>query len=178
MIKINRYSLVVLLVLISCRIIFAEDGYRLWLRYDLIKNDNLLENYKSAVTFVCIKGNSKTISIAEEELNSGLTGLLGSELKIVDEPDKEGTLFIAPAKDLPLTLVNEFKEKLNKIGPEGFIISKVKMNGFNTTVITANSDIGILYGVFGFLRQLQTGCDITEIQIQSFLLQGIAHFFL
>src|SRR5215217_3708618 len=53
---------------------------------------------------------------------------------------------------------------LKKIGEEGFIIRK--LNG-NKIIITANTDIGILYGVFHFLRLLQTNQNLQQLSVIS-----------
>ena len=52
----------------------AEDGYRLWLRYDKINNPRVLEQYLKNLSSVEVIGNSPTINIAKEELISGLSG--------------------------------------------------------------------------------------------------------
>jgi len=49
---------------------------------------------------------------------------------------------------------------------EGFIIS-TSLLGAKKIVITANSDKGVLYGVFHFLRLLQTQQDISKLNIYS-----------
>ena len=46
------------------------------------------------------------------------------------------------------------------VGNEGFIIRHQKSGNKNVIVIAANSDVGVLYGVFHFLRLLQTNQNI------------------
>jgi alpha-glucuronidase len=58
----------------------ADDGYRLWLKYDLISDVNLIETYRDKIKAVMIEGESATIQIAVKELNNGLTGLLGKTI--------------------------------------------------------------------------------------------------
>jgi alpha-glucuronidase len=52
-------------------------------------------------------------------------------------------------------------------GQEGYVISTKKIDGKNVIIIAANSDIGILYGVFAFLRLLQTHQSINDLSIIS-----------
>src|SRR5690349_5556008 len=55
----------------------AEDGYRLWLRYDRVKNQALLQAYRQSITGLCLNGESATIGAVREELLRALEGLLG-----------------------------------------------------------------------------------------------------
>jgi alpha-glucuronidase len=60
-----------------------------------------------------------------------------------------------------------FNNPLEKLGNEGFVIKTLNHSGMLRTVITAQTDQGLLYGVFNFLRQLQTmkplkALDITD----------------
>ena len=54
----------------------AEDGYRLWLRYDKIKNPVMLAQYRNLINSIVVTGTSQTINIARQELLNGLKGLL------------------------------------------------------------------------------------------------------
>ena len=53
----------------------AEDGYRLWLRYDKVANKTLLAQYQAGIKQVVFPGNSPTLVVAQEELTRGLSGL-------------------------------------------------------------------------------------------------------
>ncbi|MFZ0430706.1 MAG: alpha-glucuronidase family glycosyl hydrolase, partial [Acidobacteriota bacterium] len=57
----------------------ADDGYRLWLRYDPVDDAARLASYRNLITATLIEGNSPTMTAARSELGRGLTGLLGSE---------------------------------------------------------------------------------------------------
>ncbi|HEY5824433.1 MAG TPA: alpha-glucuronidase family glycosyl hydrolase, partial [Cyclobacteriaceae bacterium] len=59
----------------------AEDGYRLWLRYDLVNNSQKLKEYRNTIKSILIQSESPTLSAAASELESGLNGLLGSTIK-------------------------------------------------------------------------------------------------
>src|SRR5688572_1183516 len=74
----------------------AEDGYRLWLRYDKIKNNQVLQRYNAAISSIPIIGSTPTIVVAKEELIQGLEGLLGK--KILDG-NKNASVFIGTANN-------------------------------------------------------------------------------
>ena len=54
----------------------AEDGYQLWLRYDLINEASLLQEYREQIQGWMIEGESETLQAAKDELFLGLNGLL------------------------------------------------------------------------------------------------------
>ncbi len=161
--------------LFLCSIFFphslkAEDGYRLWLRYDLIQNQQTLSEYKNLITGWTIEGDSPTIAAAKKEIKIGLEGLLGSgvpEVSAVSAVDHDGILIAGVYKNSKNIKQLDLAEELKKAGPEGFLIRTAEINGKKGIIITANQDIGILYGVFNFLRMLQTNGDIKNIQITS-----------
>jgi len=147
-------------------IAFAEDGYRLWLRYDKISNNNLLNKYKQQVIAPAIIGKSATIDVIRAELEKGLGGLLGTQYTITDSIHRITKLVVGKGTQLDLGFSTAARLELRELGEEGFIISTT-MLGKNKIVITANTDKGLLYGVFHFLRLLQTQQSITNLNISS-----------
>jgi len=55
----------------------------LWLRYDLISDNQVLDEYNKTITGFMIQGESPTFSAASEELQSGLNGLLEEASRIL-----------------------------------------------------------------------------------------------
>lgn len=162
----KKQLLLVYSILALSSIALAEDGYRLWLRYDKISNNSLLAAYKQQIIFPVIIGSSATLTVAKNELQNGLTGLLGTTITVTGITFAKTTLIIGKAADLNLYLSATDKTELSSLGNEGFIISNSKL-GAKKIVICANTDIGVLYGVFQFLRLLQTQQDITTLHIFS-----------
>ena len=141
----------------------AENGYDLWLRYKPITNTHLLTTYKQQLTEIIFNDNSPTLKVAKEELQSGLAGLLQTTIPFSSTITRNGSLWIGPASSLPTS--NKLQDQLNKAGKEGYIIVSSDINGKKTIIITANSDVGVLYGVFNFLRLIQIQQSITPISI-------------
>jgi alpha-glucuronidase len=71
----------------------ADDGYRLWLKYDLISDVRLLREYRKLIHASMIKGESATIQAARNELQNGLNGLLGSTIPQVNNVNENGIIF-------------------------------------------------------------------------------------
>jgi alpha-glucuronidase len=151
---------------IGCSLSYAEDGYRLWLKYDLITNPQTLDQYRQLIKGLLIEGESSTITAAKDELQSGLTGLLGNSIQTINSID-DGILIAASYKSSALLSNLNLADNLKNIGPEGYLILSNTIDGKKTTIITANEDIGVLYGVFHFLRLLQTHQDISNLDIET-----------
>lgn len=144
---------------------FGEDGYRLWLRYDKIADPIVLRQYRTVIRGVVFPASSPTLSAAKDELYKGLGGLLGQEVAAQNGECDYCVLAGTPATSpLVASLIGSVPDSLGK---EGFRLATVVRDGKHLTVIAARGDIGVLYGVFAFLRMLQTGQSIMKMNISS-----------
>ena len=169
MIKIKEVKLLLLSITVSLLPfpVFAEDGYRLWQRYEPIENAALLKNYRQSLTEVIVAGHSPTVTVLKNELQLALPALLGNAVAFPGKAGKKGALVIAtPANSAAVKALN-LSEKLKELGEEGFLITSTEINGKQSTLITANTDIGLLYGTFHFLRLIQTHQPIQNLSISS-----------
>ncbi|MGZ3819360.1 MAG: alpha-glucuronidase family glycosyl hydrolase [Mucilaginibacter sp.] len=147
--------------------IFAENGYRLWLRYDPIQEPTKLKYYQSNCAGLVFYGNSQTDSAARSEMVLGLKGMLGKDVKEVRSITGNGTIVCGTPSGSPLVASFKLEKQLSKIGREGFIIVSKMIGNRTCTVIAANYDIGLLYGVFHFLELVQTQQKLENLNIQS-----------
>ncbi len=158
---------VVVFLLFYHTLLLAEDGYRLWLRYDLITDTKKLDAYKAILTQINLKDDSSTLKAASEELSNGLAGLLGTRLPFVRAITKHGALVAGTPQSSEVIATLALQDKLKNAGEEGFLILTTTANQKKCTVIAANTDLGVLYGVFHFLRLLQIHQDIDALSILS-----------
>jgi hypothetical protein len=140
----------------------AEDGYDLWLRYRPVEAAAQAQ-YRPMATAVVSEGNSPSLEAARRELTQGLSGLLAKPVGAGSV--SSGALVIGTPVGSPL--IATLKLPLGKLGPEGYLIRSTALNGHAVTVIAANSDIGVLYGSFAFLRLIQTRQSIDRLDISS-----------
>jgi alpha-glucuronidase len=139
----------------------AEDGYRLWLRYDLVQDKARLEQYRTLIgSFRISIPVTPVTDAARKELQAALKGLLGKE--IPENRASANSLEVASAKNIPPAT-----GQTADLGEEGFRIQTKVSNGKTVTYILSQTDKGALYGVFHFLRLLQTGTDIRNLSIAS-----------
>jgi alpha-glucuronidase len=155
-----------IIALNSWNAVKAEDGYRLWLRYDLVSDPIKIAQYRDCVRNYLVAGNSPILSAAREELHLGLSGLLGSGIPETHTIDHDGVLVAGKPTDALLANLN-LADKLKDAGREGYVIFNTTLNKRKSIVIAANDDSGVLYGVFHFLKLLQTHQDLTGLSVSS-----------
>ena len=62
----------------------ADDGYRLWLRYEQLPSRSL-ENYRQRVKSITVQGKSDTFDAIRRELTVGCSSLLGTQIEVKDD---------------------------------------------------------------------------------------------
>ena len=142
----------------------AEDGYALWLRYRSLPSAVRAAAAVRATTIVAAPASSPTIRVAVAELQRGLGGLLGRD-ESVGHAVRPGAILVGTPAELPA--VAALHLPLAGLGDEGYLLRSARVDGAPVTIVTANSDIGVLYGAFALLRQLQTGQSIAHLDLAS-----------
>jgi alpha-glucuronidase len=148
--------------------VHAENGYRLWLRYDKVSNNALYNQYRHQLTQLVFPGSASTLQAAQQELTDGLSGLLKLQLPQTGSATKSGALVVGTPVSNKLIATLALKADLAKAGPEGYLLRTMAINGKTITVIAANTDIGVLYGIFNFLKLIQTEKSIAALAVTDF----------
>ena len=126
-----------------CGAVKADDGYRLWLRYDGIQTKT-----------IAVHGRSATFDAIRDELK--IAGFTQSE---VAQPS---VIIGCPETSTFISRLN-WQADLKRLGQEGYRIRTVN----NVIVIASTTDLGALYGTFHFLRLLQTDQPIARLRIDE-----------
>jgi alpha-glucuronidase len=161
---------VLTLVLIVCAVAFAsrplqaEDGYELWLRYHPVE-DAWIGPYRAAAAQIVPGTDSQTLRAAQAELLRGLGGLLGFPPPLDPDVIQDGAIVFGTPQSS--RAIAELHLDLTRLGAEGYLIRSVSINGHAATAIAANQDIGVLYGVFHFLRLMQTRQPLNHLDIAA-----------
>ncbi|GAC1655310.1 MAG: alpha-glucuronidase family glycosyl hydrolase [Gemmatimonadaceae bacterium] len=145
----------------------ADDGHELWLRYRRVVDRARCAEYRAQLRHVVMEGTSPSLRAAGEELRTGLRRLLGRDVTISARPPRHRTLVIGTRTGSPTIAAVITDEDVRALGTEGFLIRAATVNGRRATVIAANSDVGVLYGVFRFLAELQRGRPLSELDVRS-----------
>lgn len=181
----KRYSLIIATVFFASAsqaqpILSGEDGYRLWLKYDLISDAELRSNYVKAIGSWRVDGNSITSDRIRSELDYALPSLLGEKVReqhlnnltankgdsthvptlIIGTPSSSKTIATA-IRSAKLT------RQLKAVGDEGYLIKTVQLKNGRQLLVAANTDVGALYGSFHLLRLVQTHSAIVDLDIQQ-----------
>ena len=125
-----------------CGAVRADDGYRLWLRYDDLR-----------VRKIAVEGKSATFDAVRDELKRVGIGVVSDNASVV----------VGLPETSALIRKLNWEAALKRLGPEGFRIRTVR----NVIVIASTTDIGALYGTFHFLRLLQTEQPIDRLQVDQ-----------
>jgi alpha-glucuronidase len=154
--KTFRNLLVSILVPLS---VFAYDGGETWLHYSTAP-DEIKAIYDGACkSLVISNAESDTLKNAKLEMDLGMKGLLGKTLTVSTEVSA-GAIVLAP-EGSPLVASAGFD--YSTINKEGFIIKSAG----GATYITGKNEVGVLRGTFAFLRQMQMGKSISNIDIKE-----------
>jgi alpha-glucuronidase len=70
-------KLIIILLLSITQLAHADDGYRLWLKFDLVANIQQRNSYAQKCQFIYSDNQEVITKTAQKELQAGLSGLLG-----------------------------------------------------------------------------------------------------
>jgi alpha-glucuronidase len=145
----------------------AEDGYDLWLRYPRVTGAALLAEYRAAIAGVVVDGDSPTLRAARAEIATALAGLLGAAPPAMRTVSADGALLLGTPAGSPRIAALPLARELAALGPDGFIVRATEVAGHRAIVVAGNRDIGVLYGTFALLRQMQTHRHLRGVALRD-----------
>jgi alpha-glucuronidase len=157
----EKILLLVLLVFSLPGLVSAESGENLWLRYVPV-SETVLDDY-SSLDKLYVEGNSPMLEVAKEELVKAIKGMTTVDASISRKIAGASVLLgvgLETKVDIP-----GLKEDLKECGDEGYVIKTTGEGNGLQVVISANSDAGVLYGTFAFIRMMQNEEQIAGIDI-------------
>ncbi|APV48665.1 alpha-glucuronidase [Betaproteobacteria bacterium GR16-43] len=153
-----------------------EDGYDLWLRYRALGGAAKTHVAARAKSIVHPADPSLTTQAAIAELHRGLTGMLGASPKLARKID-DGALVLATPASMPK--LKTLGLPLASLGGEGYLLRAMKIDGKKVTLVAANTDIGLLYGTYAWLRAALTRRDLgklDEVSVPKVQLRMLNHW--
>lgn len=145
----KRLLLVLLLGTLAAGELVAEDGYRLWQRYDRFLWKKVRESFSEHLQVVVLQTptglSSEVLAAAEDELIRGMDGMI----------DHKPQVYLVAGEVSP------------ELKTDGFAIKEVTVDGRVGVRIMANSDTGVLYGAFDILRRLQLRESMEDLDYTS-----------
>jgi alpha-glucuronidase len=143
--------------------VHAEDGYDLWLRYVPLPAAQA-QSLRAQWPALSAPRQTDVQRSAHDELVRGLSGLLGQAPREAGSSEADLLVVGTPTSS---PLVAQLGLPLQALGEEGYLIRRVRHDGRLLTVIAAPHDAGTLYGVFHLLRLLQTGQDVSAVDVRE-----------
>ena len=146
----KEHLCILLFLIVFNPLLKAEDGYELWLNYQLIENQEIVANYQTN-QFSTISMNvekSPIVQSIRNELTTGLGKLLGTNIR-----------FSNKNAGIRLTINEEIVSAMDgfQIKDSNHAVNEIDLQ------ITAQSDKGLLYGTFRFLQFIQQGKTLDNI---------------
>lgn len=137
-----------------------ETGYEAWLRYQPTSS-SVGEIYRPFAQTILVNGASPVLKSAVAELERGISGMLDVRSTIIQGPNSASdSLVMGVIGQSPVIDEVVDSKSLSLQSPEGYLIQYVDNGVSKRIVIAGKTDVGCLYGVFHFLRLLQTGQDL------------------
>ncbi|WP_304068797.1 alpha-glucuronidase family glycosyl hydrolase [Pedobacter glucosidilyticus] len=152
---------VLVIIILTYFGVLADDGYKLWLKYEPLNDIKLVETYQKNITALYVYQKSETLSIATKEFTVAFKGLTGKSIHTTNTSIEKNTVLLLKAEDLQqLNIKHQVPE--NK---EGYIIKSIQHQGKPVILISSKTDKGLLYGVFHLIKQLQLKQSISNLNI-------------
>nr|AGU10582.1 Glycosyl hydrolase family 67 middle domain [uncultured organism] len=162
-----------------------EDGYDLWLRYRPLDRAAQAAVLAQARSIVIPGAPSATTQAAFTELKRGLAGMLDrvgdvgrvDRVPVASSHIADGALLLATPARLPeLGAASPLRAELAALGKEGYLLRRTRVQGHNVTLIAANTDIGLLYGAYAWLRDAATGASLEASSAPKLQLRMLNHW--
>jgi alpha-glucuronidase len=139
-------------------------GYDLWLRYADLARPGLAEEYTCIAGGIVVQSGSPQERAAAEELQLAAEQMLDLHLSIHGQPSPNAIVLGTPETS-PFIEQLGWAPELEALGPEGYVLRRVSLDGQKLTVVASEGSNGVVYGAFHLVRLMQLGQDISRIDL-------------
>jgi len=154
----HRSWLVGLVFLFSGPLI-ANNGYQLWLNYEPLLPGQQMQ-YQATIGTVFLKPNTPTRRVIRDELKTGLGSMLSYTVPFA-ENNAEASKVLIDLVDAPVIQSKVAEKDRTAITKEGYLI----LQKGEQLIITAQTEVGLLYGTFHLLQLIQRGESLKGLSI-------------
>ena len=153
--SIQRLLTVAALLVACTENVLADTGQAAWLRYARLDAATAERNARNIPRTIVTLESASPIEKARDELAAGLRGMLGIEPKLVTELATDGAIIVGTLPRVRQLVPGLLPE--GTLEPDGYWLKAVSLRGVRHVVIAGESNRGVLYGTFAFLRKLGVG---------------------
>jgi alpha-glucuronidase len=150
-------------LLLLAKVCFADDGYKLWLNYAKINDRAIAAQYIQQLKQVYFAEALNDNNVARVELIKGMADMLQLTPQVAKSSD--AGLLIGTLKTLPAGVIKALPAIAND---EGYIIKTITTNNRKQVVIAGKTQTGVLYGVFNFLKLMQTQQPVGALNVNEY----------
>src|SRR5689334_21083258 len=158
--RMARWYLWVLLVVVHAAAARAETGYEAWLRYPRM-DGTVRDRYASIPRRLLLVGDSPVLRTARDETIRGLGSMLGEPVAAVTSRGTGPIIVIGPLDRI--RLVVDDPGVPTQLRADGYWIGHAVTREGPVIVVAGQNDRGVLYGAFGLLRRIATHADIAQL---------------
>jgi alpha-glucuronidase len=134
----------------------AKDGYELWLDYRPIEETKLKSEVDRLFSGIYFFGQSPTYDVIRKELQISGQKFLGKSPVFSKERLAQTQVWIGTREELSQVLGLQTQIQIRALGPEGYWRGPIDFHGKPFYAIIGNQPVGVLYGVFDWLKSIQT----------------------
>jgi len=143
---------------------YAEDGSRLWLRYEPLPAEQA-SRLGAAIQSVHADLTMASLAAGVEELQKAMKGFIGKEL--LHSPRLQGNSVVMVVAGSRLAARFGLNDELRAMHRDGFIIRPITRNRQSYLVIASPTQVGVLYGVFHLIRSIQIGEFTAQLSVKT-----------
>ncbi|MDF2158483.1 alpha-glucuronidase family glycosyl hydrolase [Algoriphagus sp. CAU 1675] len=134
----------------------AKDGYKLWLDYSPIKDASKASELNNLLNGVYFFGENPTYEVIRNELKQAGDGMLNMQPTFVSERLEAANLLLGSREQMSQLLGLDTQTEILKLGEDGYWRGPLEFEGKHYYAIIGNRPVGILYGVYDWLKSIQS----------------------
>lgn len=134
----------------------AKDGYELWLDYRPVENTTLKSEVDRLFSGFYFFGQSPSYEVIRKELEISGQKFLGKSPVYSSERLAQTQVWMGTREELSQVLGLETQMQIRALGEDGYWRGPIDFQGKTYYAVIGNKPVGVLYGVFDWLKSIQT----------------------
>jgi alpha-glucuronidase len=143
----------------------GETGHDAWLRYAAFDEARVKRRYEPLPSLLTVLEDSPVVKSAEEELGRGFKGMLGRPMRTMRVLPDESAIVLGTFHSVSNAI--PAMGPMPAVGPDGYWLKTLRMDGHNHLMVTAPNDRGVLYGAFELLRRIGLRESISRLDVRQ-----------
>jgi alpha-glucuronidase len=135
---------------------FGNDGYKLWLDYQPIKDHELKSDISELMSGVYFFGKNPTYDAIKNELNLASKSWIETNPKYTQERLQTAKFYLGTREEFSQVLSLNQQAEIKALGEDGYWTGPIEIEGKNYFSIIGNTPKGVLYGTYYWIKTVQT----------------------